>query len=263
MENTTYTTAPSGDRHTHTIILLHGRDSHGSEFASDFFESQASDERKFPEIFPTIKWVFPSSKLLPSARFQSEISQWFDIWSVEDPADKKELQLEGLRESIRDVLVIVRSEMALVPPERIILGGISQGCATAILALLCGGIRIGGFVGMSSWLPFQGEVAAVARDFERGERLGHIRSIFNESIGSPEIVREGDGSAIDTPVFLSHSKDDMVVPIKNGVELEKMLRELGVEVTWKAYEDGDHWINEPEGVDDIVAFLKDRLQIGS
>lgn len=58
-----YVAAPS-KQHTHTIILLHGRDSTASEFASEFFESQASDDLTLPETFPSIKWVFPSSKAL-------------------------------------------------------------------------------------------------------------------------------------------------------------------------------------------------------
>jgi lysophospholipase II len=55
-------------KHSHTVILLHGRDSNASEFAGEFLESQASDGRILPEVFPTIKWVFPTSKLRNSAR---------------------------------------------------------------------------------------------------------------------------------------------------------------------------------------------------
>lgn len=35
--------APQGE-HKHTIILLHSRDSNATEFATDFLESQASDD---------------------------------------------------------------------------------------------------------------------------------------------------------------------------------------------------------------------------
>lgn len=73
-------------QHTHTVILLHGRDSTASEFASDFFESQDSNDLTLPESFPCIKWVFPGSKLGNSARFKIAMSQWFDMWSVENPS---------------------------------------------------------------------------------------------------------------------------------------------------------------------------------
>lgn len=143
------------EKHTHTIIFLHGRESNAEEFASEFFESQASDGRTLSEIFPSIKWVFPNSGTRNRARFGVEESQWFDMWEVRNPQERKDLQIDGLRVSVASILNVIRTEASIIPPERIILGGISQGCATAIHALLYGGIRLGGFVGLSSWLPFQ------------------------------------------------------------------------------------------------------------
>jgi lysophospholipase-2 len=57
-----YSIEPS-DTHTHTVILLHGRGSNAIELASEFFESQASDDRFLSQIFPTYKWVFPCAAL--------------------------------------------------------------------------------------------------------------------------------------------------------------------------------------------------------
>jgi predicted esterase len=66
----------------------------------------------------------------------------------------------------------------------------------------------------------------------------------------------GSASVVETPIFLSHSRDDGVVPIANGKKLYTALEKLGMVVTWKLYEDGGHWINEPQGVDDIVSFIR-------
>jgi lysophospholipase II len=265
MEITTHVVGPRSSDHTHTIILLHGRDSIASEFADEFFESQASDGRTAPDIFPAIKWVFPSSQLRTSARFETKMSQWFDTWSVEDPSEKEELQLAGLRESIGRILSIVRSEALLVPPERIILGGISQGCATAIHVLVCGGIRLGGFIGFSSWLPFQSRMQAIA-ECSKSNVLQYTRAIFSGDSNEARLQRDlsdiSRESALQTPIFLSHSQDDNVVPIKNGRGLYKTLESLGFMVTWKDYQDGGHWINEPQGVDDIVTFLHDEVVQG-
>lgn len=103
MENVAHIVAPR-ENHTRTIILLHGRDSNASEFAEEFFESQAADDRTLPEIFPTTRWVFPTSKIRDSARFGVPMSQWFDMWSVENLSEKNETQVEGLRESVREIL---------------------------------------------------------------------------------------------------------------------------------------------------------------
>lgn len=61
-----------------------------------------------------------------------------------------------------------------------------------------------------------------------------------------------------TPIFLGHSMDDDVVPIKNGRDLGDLLvqqQSQRFQVEQREYEDGGHWINEPRGVDDIVRFM--------
>lgn len=44
------------------------------------------------------------------------------------------------------------------------------------------------------------------------------------------------------PVFLAHCKDDDMVPIENGRNLRQDLERRGLDVTWKEYEVGGHWI---------------------
>ncbi|CZR57785.1 uncharacterized protein PAC_07674 [Phialocephala subalpina] len=202
-----------------------------------------------------------------SARFGGAMSQWFDMWSVEDPKEKEEIQLAGLRESIEDILSIIRNETSSVPASRIILGGISQGSATAIMAMLHGQVRLGGFIGLCTWLPFQGWVADYARNFGRSYTLKNIHSILKmqpcETTVSADQLISDRKSAFDTPTFLSHSKDDEVVPIENGRLFKRTLEYLNVATTWKEYEDGRHWVNEPQGVDDIVQFIKEKVGMAS
>jgi predicted esterase len=254
---------PPRETHTHTVIFLHGRESTASEFAAELLESQASDSRVLLEIFPTIKWVFPNSGTRTSARYNIKELQWFDMWDVKNPQERKDLQMDGLRESIAFILDLVRTETAFVPPERIILGGISQGCATAIHALLYGGIRLGGFIGLSSWLPFQNDITEKAQYCASDSKLlQRIRGLFKTSSTKaiiPQSLRESfpdSELAFKTPVFLSYSKDDEVVPFVNGDMFCWGLEEdLGFDVDCNVYEHGGHWINEPQGVDDMIAFL--------
>lgn len=240
-------TIPPSKPHTHTIILLHGRDSNASDFKTDFFESQASDDRYLTDIFPTIKWVLPKAKQLYAARFEQDLSQWFDIWSVEKPEEKKEMQIDGLKESIETTLHIIRDETAFVPAERIILAGISQGCATAILSLLLDEIRLGGFIGFSSWLPFQEEING-------DHSLEVIKDLLKPIADNSHFCNES--SVLKTPVLIQHCKDDDVVPAGNGEILRKSLEALGMDVEWKIYDEGGHWVNEPQGIDDMVSFIR-------
>jgi predicted esterase len=128
-----YVVGPAtGERHTHTVILLHGRDSEAEEFACEFFESEATGpetDRTLPALFPTVKWVFPEAKPLRSERFDTDMSQWFDMWAVEDPQERSELQDPGLKSSIDLLTHVIREEELLVSRNRIFLGGISQGFA--------------------------------------------------------------------------------------------------------------------------------------
>ena len=158
-----YVVSPNAP-HTHTVILLHGRDSEAEEFASEFFESQGTDDRTLAQMFPTIKWVFPRSKTRQSARFETALCQWFDIWPIEEPQQQKDIQTAGLKESVSSILEAVLREASLVAPEKILLGGISQGSATAIHALLGCDAPLAGFIGLCTWLPFQAEVADSTHD---------------------------------------------------------------------------------------------------
>jgi len=253
-------TVPPMERHTHTVIFLHGQESNATQFAEEFFESHGSNDLTLPEIFPSIKWVFPNSGARKTSRFDGYDSQWFDIWDVRNPQVKLDIQIDGLRESIAFILNIIRVEACFVPPERIILGGISQGCAAAIHALLYGGIQLGGFIGLSSWLPMQEEINMKARFCPSNYMLlQRIRTLFKPSTNNCKIIMPSPLNdafpnselAFKTPVFLSHSKDDNVIPFANGDMLMWRLEEdLGFDVAWKTIEDGG-----PRDMDDIVAFL--------
>lgn len=61
------------------------------------------------------------------------MSQWFDMWSLEDVQERSELQVPGLQSSVDLIIKIIKDEELFVPRGRIFLGGISQGFATYVL----------------------------------------------------------------------------------------------------------------------------------
>ncbi|KAH0362038.1 alpha/beta-hydrolase, partial [Aureobasidium melanogenum] len=203
--------------------MLHGRDSVASEFAEELFESQASDGRTLPQIHPGFKWVFPNSGLLKSERFDTELSQWFDMWSTEKPHDQEEMSRAGIEKATARIVNLISAESKFVPFDHIFLGGISQGAAVAIHSLIRSRLQIGGYLGFCTWLPSHDEVKS-------------------ETFSG-------------TSIFLAHNKDDEVISIENGESMQEVLRHLGLEVTWRTYETGGHWFNEPRGIDDLIAFL--------
>ena len=287
--------APSGKNHTHTVIFLHGREDFGSDLAQYFFDSKASDGRSLAEIYPSVRWVFPTAKLRYSAQRDFEfsnssfaealkgeeiISQWFDIWDITTPEDKEDLIIPGLKESIGHILEIIKEEAQEIPLERIILGGISQGCATAILTLLSSGMDLGGFIGWCSWLPFQKKIKCLPTGCLKSKYdvAQHIRTILQmstdentkkdanikeleETLSSLSLTATRTSSRTKTPVFMAHSRDDETVPFAQGKGLEQTIKVLGHDVIWKDYEDGGHWIQPKHGVDDMVAFLEKVMAI--
>ncbi|ORY67492.1 lysophospholipase II [Pseudomassariella vexata] len=232
--------------HTHTVIFLHERDSEAEEFASEFFESEASKPANKPrtllDLFPTIRWVFPSAPILQPRRFDTTMSQWFDMWSVEDPDMKSELQRDSLHESVASILEVIKQEEALLPRDRIFLGGISQGFATALSIFFAGGQGLGGLIGLCSWMPLGISTQHCTN------KSGDIEGIFQalQKLYTSQPTRSVDADSMrSTPIFLG---------------LRNVLRVCMPVVYWHNYESGGHCINEPQGLDDIVEFLNARIQ---
>lgn len=251
-----------GHAHTHTIIFLHGRDSTNDEFASEFFESEASEPagqpRTLRDLFPTVRWVFPAASILRSARFDTDMSQWFDMWSVEDPTEQSEIQHEGLRRCIAAVLDVMASEEPILRdrPRSIFLAGISQGFNAVIAAFFAGaGARpsLAGLIGLCSWMPL-GDKDDFVRFIGRGNDAAD-----GDARGGLSSALQDDSLPRSIPIFLSHSSDDDVVPVQNGRELRDILLERSQVVDWHEYKDGGHWVNEPQGVDDLANFLRQHM----
>jgi predicted esterase len=62
-------------------------------------------------------------------------------------------------------------------------------------------------------------------------------------------------------VFLDHYQDDDVIPIEEGRAFSSTLIELGMYLEWKVYEEGGHWVNGQEGVDDIANFMRLNMHL--
>ncbi|KAM7191693.1 phospholipase/Carboxylesterase [Rhypophila sp. PSN 637] len=268
-----------GSPHIHTIILLHGRDSQASEFASEFFESEATtgpeetDRRTLTALFPTVRWVFPQAKTLRSERFNNtDMSQWFDMWSLEDVQERSELQVPGLQSGVDLIIQIIQAEERFVPRGRIFLGGISQGFATSLATLFADGQ--GGFAGLCGfcgWLPLANQAASLiggASFDDPGERLASMQRLYRAAAKSGQEEPMASSTTLlsssqfrSIPILLEHSRDDPVISVENMAGIRDTLGKLGFEeVIWHEYEDGGHWINEPQGVDDFVNFLRQAMR---
>ncbi|KAI9832877.1 MAG: hypothetical protein M1819_003907 [Sarea resinae] len=272
---------PSPDHaHTHTILLLHGRDSTGPEFCSQLLASKTSSGLSVPEALPHWRLVFPTSKERWSTTFEELEDVWFDIASLTDVKRKSELQVEGLRESARYLSDVLRDEIERVESsKRMIIGGISMGMATGLWLLFYwgrvmgaqGGDRLGGFVGFSGWLPFWSKIMTMLDEghYSPREATAEVSRFISSTIGSGKSAPSNtthkampeDGLLLSfPPLFLGHGRDDIWVDVSLGQTVEDLFREkFGMEVHAKKYEGAEsegHWLKEPEELDDTVEFLR-------
>ena len=155
------------------------------------------------------------------------MSQWFDMWSTENPLEREADQHTDLAVVVQSIHHVIDRESRIVGAQNVILGGISQGCAVAAHALLKQNKQLGGFVGLCGWLPLQDTLPDLAPT----------------------------AKALWTPVFLAHAQDDEVIAIQYGEQLRDGLIRQGINVRYQAYVEGGHWVKEPRGVDDLVYFL--------
>ena len=157
-----------------------------------------------------------------------------------------------LRNLIRDEIELLDGDAS-----HLFIMGISQGCATGLLAMLVGRCKLGGFIGLSGWMPFRTQIEAIGRN-EFGDPVmrAELDTFFTSTIGLEDPTPDMSAlSVLSTPVLLCHAADDEVVDIELNRQACAALEGLGMKVQWKQYQDGGHWINEPQGYDDIGTFL--------
>ncbi len=260
---------PTGT-HTHTLVLLHGLSTNGVSFGTDFM-GNALDARgsTLPQAFPHVKFIFPSGAPRRCTAFGGKLMHvWFDITTITDRTIGEDKQIEGLAESTSYLCRLIREEIAILElvgrsRENLVLGGFSQGCATSIWVLLNMGFKLGGYVGMSGWLPFRRQIDSVTKvgTDQKVRRLCAI-DYMGDTVSVPYLSHCRASERLEsfaTPVFLGHGSKDVKVRTAWGEDMRDTLRGLGVDVLWKGYEALEHWYKVPDEVEDISGFLRNAF----
>lgn len=269
--------------HTHTVILLHGQSSNGKKFGQELLETGKTKSGKtLTELLPGARFVFPTAKRRRSSAFgRKKLTQWFDIARLEDPSYRNETQLQGLAESAVEIRNLLRDEMAHVPARQIILGGLSQGCTMSLSVLLSLQFPLGGYIGMCGYLPFQQETEdAIIGGENEGQADGDGDDDENPfAVSDDEDERPSDpavralaferdlldieplvgATAVSTPIFLGHGDADEKKPHVLSEGAARTMRAAGYNVDWKLYPGLGHWYKIPEEIDDIVAFISEKV----
>ncbi|KAI9748228.1 MAG: hypothetical protein M1815_003433 [Lichina confinis] len=290
---------PPAQEHKQSIILLHGRGSTGAMFGTWLLFFHIPGIGNLREAFPNARFVFPTAANRRAAILKENmIHQWFDIWSLKDPSNRENLQHEGLRETSAHIHDLLHQEIALVGASNVVLGGLSQGCAAALIALMTWqGEPIAAAVGMCGWLPLSKHLRDIASqgDSQDGPEDDQAMSSHpDEEDSHPDsAIRQkrknshSDGptraaaylleeldlpthsglsssksqatSSARTPVFLGHGAQDSRVLPRLGRDAAHCLRALEMSVVHREYAGLGHWYSE-DMLLDLVCFLREALR---
>lgn len=202
------------------IIWLHGLGADGYDFTS------------IPEQFSisktaAIRFIFPHAPERAVTINQGFIMRaWYDIFGLDRQSDQ---DIEGIREAEALLNRLIDDQIQSgIESSKIILAGFSQGGALALHAGLRYPKRLGGIIGLSTYLPV-------------ADLLEKERHPANKM----------------TPIFLAHGDEDEVLPLSFGLEIKQNLECYHYKVMWHLYKMG-HTISIQE-IRDIDGWLKDIL----
>ncbi len=194
----------SGRDPQYSIIWLHGLGADGTDFVPIVDEMQLSH---------AVRYVFPHAPKRPvTINGGFVMPAWYDIRN-DDPltwdktGEDSDQDAEGIRESALEVEKLIAQEVQRgIAPSHIFLAGFSQGGAIALHAGLRAQQRLGGIVALSTYLP-----------------LAHCLS------------DEASGSAMATPIFMAHGRNDPIVPYVLGRGSAEDLLARGYALEWHEY----------------------------
>lgn len=305
--------------HKQTFILLHGRGSTADKFGPTLLEAEVAspppcsptsstastsstsspptpttNPTKPPltlaTAFPHARFVFPTAARRRATVYRRAYThQWFNNWKLDPPATEREdLQADGLRETAAHLHALLRAEAALVPggEASVVLGGLSQGCAAGLVALLLWeGPPLAAVVGMCGWLPYAERLVENAgggggdgvcdeegddgfdpfarEEGDDGPDDGSACSPAAAAVGwlRDEIGLVDAASPAgtlrfqDIPIFLGHGTEDDRVSVVLGRRATECLTTMGGEVSWNEYQGLGHWYSGPM-LRDLVGFIR-------
>jgi phospholipase/carboxylesterase len=152
-----------------------------------------------------IRFIFPHAPVIAvTINNGMRMRAWYDIRqaNLNERAD-----IDGVRRSRVHVEALVTRETTRgVAPRRVLLAGFSQGGAIALYAGVRHAERLGGLIGLSTYL-----------------------------IGAERVVAEANAANRDVPVFLGHGTYDPVVQLAWAERSRDALRAGGWPVEWHVY----------------------------
>lgn len=182
----------------YAVLWFHGLGADGNDFAPVGHELL-----QYTQL--PIRFIFPHAPERPVTLNNGYIMRaWYDIISLDINSAEDRL---GLDEISRKVDEMIKHQIKLgIPAQNIFLGGFSQGGAVALYTGLRYEKKLAGIIGLSTYLPFR-------------KHLLHEKHPENH----------------DTPIFLAHGTNDLLLPYAWGEISREALEKTHHDITFKSY----------------------------
>ncbi|KAL9100467.1 MAG: hypothetical protein Q9163_004157 [Psora crenata] len=230
---------PALSKHTATVIWAHGLGDSGAGW------KPIIENWRLRRRFPECKFIFPNAPIIPITVVRVQIEMfpgpiidsvtelWYaDAWVTTFDSLAQAHDEPGILRSRDYFNSLIKAEVDQgIASTRIVIGGFSQGAAIAIFTGITSPLRLGGIVGLSSYLLLHDQI----KDYATTEPSNKA-----------------------TPIFMGHGDCDPLIQYQWGVQTAKLLREMGWNVDFRTYKGLAHSA-EPKEIDDLEKYLEGRL----
>ncbi|CAH1115398.1 unnamed protein product [Psylliodes chrysocephalus] len=205
-------------KQTGTLIFLHGLGDTGQGWASAMAVVRPSYVKVICPTAPTMSVTLNAGFRMPC---------WFDLKTLDESGPEDE---PGIKNATKHIHALIESEVSAgIPPERILVGGFSQGGALALYSALTYPKRLAGVVALSCWLPLN-------RSFPGAKTLN------SDSL----------------PILQCHGDCDPVVPYKWGQMTASVLKTMIRNIDFRSYRGLTHTSSDEE-LNDVKQFITKHL----
>ncbi len=216
----------TGKNPQHSIIWLHGLGADGEDFLP------IADEMPLPV---PVRYLFPHAPMRPVTLNGGFVMRaWYDVYAAA-PAGGLDLESgrkqdeAGIRASQAELEKLIAQEKQRgIKAENIYLAGFSQGGAIVLHTGLRHAERLGGLLGLSTYLPL-----------------------------SSTLAQEAGSAARQTPIFMAHGMNDPIIPYPLGRASAQQLTDGGYALEWHEYP-MPHSVCQEE-IADIERWLQEQL----
>lgn len=216
------------------IIFVHGLGDSGDGWS---WFPHVVKEANIVKNADAINFVFPNAPVIPiTANGGQRMPAWFDLkqfGAVDKPNNQDPVGFLKSCDIVKK-LVLEQIEKHHIPPEKILIGGFSQGAAISLSTLALLDVKIGGEICLSGFNPIPNEVTEAS----------------NKA-----------GVNFNTPVFQGHGTHDPIIDIRFAHQARDFYKKFGFSnYTYKEYPGVVHTVADNE-LKDVMNFIQETLQL--